>query len=302
VILALLLGLVLIGAAVALTMRALAMPRMAAATRVGEIKAYGFGGEVEVETDERGTALDRAAASVGQTVARHSRHFKEADIRQELMRAGMYTTSPNTFLGYRVLSSLTLPLAMVWMLGAAGSAGGLVVLGAIFGAFTGWSLPTSVVHRRAQRRMERVEEDLPELIDLLVVTVEAGLGFNGSLRVAAERFHGPLRDELRLTLQEQRLGLPTSTALTNLLDRCETPSMRSFVRSVLQGENLGVSIGQIMRNLGVEMRKRRRQYAEERAQKAPVKMLFPLIFLLLPALFIVLLFPALYTFLQTFGG
>jgi tight adherence protein C len=302
VILALLLGLVLIGAAVALTMRALAMPRMAAATRVGEIKAYGFGGEVEVETDERGTALDRAAASVGQTVARHSRHFKEADIRQELMRAGMYTTSPNTFLGYRVLSSLTLPLAMVWMLGAAGSAGGLVVLGAIFGVFTGWSLPTSVVHRRAQRRMERVEEDLPELIDLLVVTVEAGLGFNGSLRVAAERFHGPLRDELRLTLQEQRLGLPTSTALTNLLDRCETPSMRSFVRSVLQGENLGVSIGQIMRNLGVEMRKRRRQYAEERAQKAPVKMLFPLIFLLLPALFIVLLFPALYTFLQTFGG
>ena len=301
-ILALLLGLVLIGAAVALTMRALAMPRMAAATRVGEIKAYGFGGEVEVETDERGTALDRAAASVGQTVARHSRHFKEADIRQELMRAGMYTTSPNTFLGYRVLSSLTLPLAMVWMLGAAGSAAGLVVLGAIFGVFTGWSLPTSVVHRRAQRRMERVEDDLPELIDLLVVTVEAGLGFNGSLRVAAERFHGPLRDELRLTLQEQRLGLPTSTALTNLLDRCETPSMRSFVRSVLQGENLGVSIGQIMRNLGVEMRKRRRQYAEERAQKAPVKMLFPLIFLLLPALFIVLLFPALYTFLQTFGG
>ena len=301
-ILALLLGVVLIGAAVALTMRALAMPRIAAATRVGEIKAYGFGGDAEVETDERGTALDRAAASVGQTVARHSRHFKEADIRQELMRAGMYTTSPNTFLGYRVLSSLTLPLAMVWMLGAAGSAGGLVVLGGIFGVFTGWSLPMSVVHRRAQSRMERVEEDLPELIDLLVVTVEAGLGFNGSLRVAAERFHGPLRDELRLTLQEQRLGLPTNIALTNLLERCETPSMRSFVRSVLQGETLGVSIGQIMRNLGIEMRKRRRQYAEERAQKAPVKMLFPLIFLLLPALFIVLLFPALYTFLQTFGG
>jgi tight adherence protein C len=300
--LALLLGLVLIGAAAALTMRALAMPRIAAATRVGEIKAYGFGGEAEAETDERGTALDRAADSVGQTVARHSRHFKEADIRQELMRAGMYTTSPNTFLGYRVLSSMTLPLAMVWMIGAAGSAAGLVVLGGIFGVFTGWSLPTSVVHRRAQRRMERVEEDLPELIDLLVVTVEAGLGFNGSLRVAAERFHGPLRDELRLTLQEQRLGLPTNTALTNLLDRCETPSMRSFVRSILQGETLGVSIGQIMRNLGIEMRKRRRQYAEERAQKAPVKMLFPLIFLLLPALFIVLLFPALYTFLQTFGG
>ncbi len=301
-ILALILGLVLVGAAVALTLRAVAMPRMAAAARVGDIKAYGFGGEAEVETEERGTAMDRAASAVGQTVARHSRHFKEADVRHELMRAGMYTTSPSTFLGYRVLSTITLPAALLWMVAATGSGGGLVVVGAILGVATGWSIPMSVVHRRAQRRMEQVEGDLPELIDLLVVTVEAGLGFNGSLRVAAERFHGPLRDELRLTLQEQRLGLPTNTALTNLLERCETPSMRSFVRSVLQGETLGVSIGQIMRNLGIEMRKRRRQYAEERAQKAPVKMLFPLIFLLLPALFIVLLFPALYTFLQTFGG
>ena len=301
-ILGLILGLALIGAAVALTLRAVAIPRIAAVSRVGEIKAYGFGGELEAEADERGTAVDRAASSLGQVVARHSRHFKEAEIRHHLMTAGMYTTSPNTFLGYRVLSAITLPAAMLWLLTATGSGGGLVVLGVILGVFTGWSVPMSVVRRRAARRMERVEEDLPELIDLLVVTVEAGLGFNGSLRVAASRFHGPLRDELRLTLQEQRLGLPTNTALTHLLERCETPSMRSFVRSILQGENLGVSIGAIMRNLGVEMRKRRRQYAEERAQKAPVKMLFPLIFLLLPALFIVLLFPALYTFLQTFGG
>jgi tight adherence protein C len=302
VILALVSGLALIGAAVALTLRAVAIPRMAAATRVGEIKAYGFGGEPDADADERGSAIDRAASAVGQAVARHSRRFKEEDVRHHLVRAGMYTTSPNTFLGYRVLSSIALPTAMVWMLGAIGSQGGLVIVGGILGAFTGWSLPMSVVRRRAQQRMERVEVDLPELIDLLVVTVEAGLGFSGSLRVAADRFHGPLRDELRLTLQEQRLGLPTNTALTHLLERCETPSMRSFVRSVLQGETLGVSIGHIMRNLGVEMRKRRRQYAEERAQKAPVKMLFPLIFLLLPALFIVLLFPALYTFLQTFGG
>jgi tight adherence protein C len=302
VILTLLLGLLLVGAAAALTFRAVAIPRLAAATRVGEIKAYGFGGEIEVKAEERGTALDRAASTVGQAVARHSRHFREAEIRRQLMVAGMYTTSPNTFLGYRVLGSITLPAAMLWMLTASGTAVGLVIVGVVLGAATGWSLPMSIVSRRARRRMERIDENLPELIDLLVVTVEAGLGFNGSLRVAAERFHGPLRDELRLTLQEQRLGLPTNTALLNMLERCETPSMRSFVRSVLQGETLGVSIGHIMRNLGIEMRKRRRQHAEERAQKAPVKMLFPLVFLLLPALFIVLLFPALYSFLQSFGG
>jgi tight adherence protein C len=300
VILALVSGLALIGAAVALTLRAVAIPRMAAATRVGEIKAYGFGGEPDADADERGSAIDRAASAVGQAVARHSRRFKEEDVRHHLVTAGMYTTSPNTFLGYRVLSSIALPTAMVWMLGAIGSQGGLVIVGGILGAFTGWSLPMSVVRRRAQQRMERVEVDLPELIDLLVVTVEAGLGFSGSLRVAADRFHGPLRDELRLTLQEQRLGLPTNTALTHLLERCETPSMRSFVRSVLQGETLGVSIGHIMRNLGVEMRKRRRQYAEERAQKAPVKMLFPAAVLIFPALLIMILYPAVVGIVDTF--
>src|SRR5207244_12794596 len=108
--------------------------------------------------------------------------------------------------------------------------------------------------------------------------------------------------ELRLTLQEQDMGLSMHEALGNMLSRCETASMRSFVRSVLQGETLGVSIGAIMRNLAMEMRKRRRQAAEERAQKAPIKMLFPLVFLIFPAMFIVLLYPAIHSFGQAFGG
>jgi tight adherence protein C len=159
-----------------------------------------------------------------------------------------------------------------------------------------------IVSRRARKRFERVERDLPELIDLLVVTVEAGMGFNGSMQITSQRLRGPLGDELRLTLQEQRMGLSTSRALSNLLVRCDTPSMRSFVRSVLQGETLGVSIGQIMRSLALEMRKRRRAAAEERAQKAPIKLLFPLVFLIFPAMFIVLLFPAVFSFVTTFGG
>ncbi|TML11140.1 MAG: hypothetical protein E6G33_15185 [Actinobacteria bacterium] len=87
-----------------------------------------------------------------------------------------------------------------------------------------------------------------------------------------------------------------------MLTRCETPAMRSFVRSILQGETLGVSIGQIMRTLAVEMRKRRRQGAEERAHKAPVKILFPLIFLIFPAMFVVLLAPAIFSFLDAFAN
>src|SRR5919204_669865 len=113
---------------------------------------------------------------------------------------------------------------------------------------------------------------------------------------------GSLSDEVRLALQEQRMGLATNEALSGMLSRCDTPSMRSFVRSVIQGETLGVSIGNIMRNLATEMRKRRRAAAEERAQKAPIKMLFPLIFLIFPPMFIVLLYPAVQSFGQSFAG
>jgi tight adherence protein C len=98
------------------------------------------------------------------------------------------------------------------------------------------------------------------------------------------------------------MGLTTNEALSNMLARCQTPLMRSFVRSVLQGETLGVSIGKIMRDLATEMRKRRRQAAEEKAQKAPIKILFPLVFLIFPAMFVILLGPAVYAFKGSFGG
>jgi tight adherence protein C len=150
--------------------------------------------------------------------------------------------------------------------------------------------------------MDRVDRDLPELIDLLTATIEAGLGFAGSLQLVADRFQGPLGQELRLTLHEQGMGLSTDQALSNLVERCETPSVRAFARAVSQGETLGVSIGSMMRNLAAETRKRRRQNATEKVQKAPVKMLFPLVFCVFPALFIVLLFPALYRVVEQLGG
>jgi tight adherence protein C len=160
----------------------------------------------------------------------------------------------------------------------------------------------TIVRNRSRRRLEQIDYELPELIDLLVVTVEAGLGFNGSMQIAAERLDGALGDEMRLTLQEQSMGLSTDEAMRNLLARAETPAMRSFVRSIVQGETLGVSIGDILRNLAIEMRKRRRASAEERAQKAPIKILFPLIFLIFPAMFVILLAPAVFQFLEAFGG
>ena len=204
--------------------------------------------------------------------------------------------------GYRILLAGGLPLVWVWLAAITGFPVAIVVVGVLFLAIAGWILPMLVLKRRARQRTEAIDYELPELIDLLVVTLEAGISFIASLQMAAERLAGPLGVELRITLQEQRMGLTTNEALKGMLDRADTPGMRTFVRSVVQGETLGTSTGQIMRNLAGEMRKRRRSMAEERAQKAPIKILFPLVFLIFPAMFIVLLGPAFYSIGKIFGA
>jgi tight adherence protein C len=224
---------------------------------------------------------------------------REVDLRTALMAAGLYNIAPRNLQGYRLLSAVGVPAAWLFL---GSQAVGSVVAFVLFplAVAAGWMVPMVILKNRGRKRTEKIDWELPELIDLLVVTVEAGLGFNSSLRTASERLEGPLGDELRLTLQEQSMGLSTTEALKNMLARCESPAMRSFVRSIVQGEQLGVSIGQIMRDLALEMRKRRRQAAEERAHKAPIKILFPLVFLIFPPMFVVLLAPAVYSFLDAF--
>ena len=165
----------------------------------------------------------------------------------------------------------------------------------------GWFAPTYYVELKRRERMEKIDKQMPDMIDLLVVTIEAGLGILASMRVASESMSDPLGQELRLTLQEQRMGLSVGQAIESLGRRADAPNMRIFVRAITQGERLGVSIGTTMRNLSVEMRKRRRAMAEERAQKMPIKMLFPLIFFIFPALFIVILTPMIIGIVDALG-
>jgi tight adherence protein C len=150
--------------------------------------------------------------------------------------------------------------------------------------------------------MEEIDRELPDVIDLVVVTVQAGLGLAASLRVASTKVRGPLGDELRLLMQEQKMGRSLSEAMNEMLARADTPSMRSFVRSVTQGEALGVSIGTIMRNLADEMRKRRRAAVEERAQKTPVKLLLPLVFLIFPSMLILLMAPSIFDMIDALSN
>jgi tight adherence protein C len=298
----LVLGLFFLAVCIVGVVRLIAAPRARAIRRLAEIEAYGSsaetalaGGRLHIEVPRGG--MSDVAGRVGGVVARRFGGLSESDLRRELLAAGMYTLSPRALLGYRVLAATLIP-ALVAVLG---SASALAIVLALLMIPLGWMLPLTLVRRRARLRLDRIDHGLPDLVDLLVVTVEAGIGFSGSLRVATDQMSRPLSDELRLTLQEQAMGLSMSDALTHLVQRADTPSMRSFVRAVIQGESLGTSTGTIMRNIAVEMRKRRRKAAEERAQKAPVKMLFPLIFLIFPSLFIVLMLPAVLTLKQLFS-
>jgi tight adherence protein C len=302
----LIIGVLLIGASVALMARAMMLPRIRAAERIGEISAYyGFPAAVAEESTDRRRpltdALDRLATRLGGAMS-PSMRSEEDQLRRMLLSAGMYGTSPGIFLGYRALSAVGLLLAWLWMAPAAGLPSILFLLGIPMMALMGWTLPLVILRSRADRRLDEIDYRLPELIDSLVVTVEAGMGFTGALRMAAREISGPLGDEINLALHEQSLGLTSEASLENMLGRVDTPAMRSFVRSILQGENLGVSIGDIMRSLAVEMRSRRRASAEERAHKAPIKILFPLVFLIFPAMFLILLYPSIRGFSEGFGG
>ena len=243
--------------------------------------------------------LDRLAGLLGDMAARRLKRFSVAELRMKLLSAGMYGATPRKLLGYQVLTALFLVvIAMLWLVPLAGGSGLLTILLAAGGGALGWTLPMYYVNRRKRLRFEAMDRQMPDMIDLLVVTIEAGLGILASMRVAAESLGDPLGQELRLTLQEQRMGLSVNEAIESLGRRADCSNMRIFVRSLTQGERLGVSIGTTMRNLALEMRKRRKAMVEEQAQKIPIKMLFPLAFLIFPAMFIVLLVPA---FIQIFS-
>ena len=273
-----------------------------------QIGAYGFAGTLPSQVEkEHGPGfrarLDDVAPGDRPLARPALQRLRGKDYRSRLIAAGMYTTTPERLLGTQFLVALGGTFLWIWLAILAGARAAAPRRSELIGvAAAGWVLPMFIVNSRAKKRRDQVERGLPDLIDLLVVTLEAGLSFPQSLRLAATKVREPLASEVRLTLQEQNMGLTLVEALENLLARVDTPGVRMFSRSIAQGETMGVSTGQIMRNLAVEMRKRQRAYAEERAQKAPVKILFPILFLIMPALFIVILLPVMMNILEVLGG
>jgi tight adherence protein C len=216
-----------------------------------------------------------------------------------LMSAGMRNTSAQTFLAAKGIS-----------------AGGGILLGIIIGAFSsvtaaflfasilgaiGYIAPAIVVSQRAKRRQSTIVSQLPDALDLLAVSVEAGLGFDGAVAKLTQYMSGPLPEEFELALGEMRIGESRSDALKKLAQRAGTPEVSSFVRSIVQADQLGTSLGRILRVQATDTRLKRQAIAEERAMKAPIKMLFPTVAFIFPAMFIVILGPALLNLGKLFG-
>jgi tight adherence protein C len=153
-------------------------------------------------------------------------------------------------------------------------------------------LPDILLTNAAQKRQDVVRRTLPDVLDQLAITVEAGLAFEAAMARASGNTRGPLGDEMARTLQDVQAGMSRREALRGLSDRVDVPELRSFVTAVVQAEQYGVPIGQVLRVQGAEQRLKRSQRAEEQATKLPVKLLFPTVLFIFPVLFIVLLGPA----------
>ena len=163
-------------------------------------------------------------------------------------------------------------------------------------------LPDFVLGRMVRTRRANMLVQLPEVLDLLTVSVEAGLGFDGALARITERSKGPLLEELSIVLHEMRIGESRIQALKNFAERLDMPETTSFARSIIQAEQLGMSLGRILRVQAPDSRKKRQMWAEEKAMKAPIKMLFPTVIFIFPAMFIVILGPAMLQLLKLFKG
>lgn len=223
-------------------------------------------------------------------------------MRQRLLIAGEPMTL-NAFLLLRAILLVTfLLLPVLFIMAGALALGPIALLLIAVFAIIGFLMPQMWLQSRVSQRQSQIIKSLPDAFDLITTCVEAGLGLDAALSRVAQKVEGPFATELSRTLQEISLGRMRRDALRELGERTGVPDLISFVNAVIQAEQMGSSVGTVLRVQAEQLRVRRRQRAEAQAYKAPVKMIFPLVLCIFPALFIVILGPAVITIIQDFPG
>ncbi len=277
---------------------------------IRQLEEYGQPGAVETERDREllRPAYERALAPVlGSFVTTGRRLFPTdyvARTRKKHMSAGRFDPAAvDRFLAFRILCLLLIPLALFLfpILNVFNLSFKMNMLCFILLVVTAIMLPEARLNSAVQDRQREIQRSLPDILDLLVISVEAGLGFEQALDRTVASVPGALSLEFARMLGETRAGASRSDAMRALEERVDVPEVRSFVLAVLQADTFGVSIGRVLRAQAEEMRIKRRQLAQERAQKAPVKMLIPMVFCIFPSLFVVVIGPAILSIRKAFA-
>jgi tight adherence protein C len=240
---------------------------------------------------------DRLVSPVLGGLSKIGRRFSPAgrieDVRVMLRRAGRPEAESDRYLAIRVLSLLAAPFIAYggWMLAAPlGSTMGLAV--AAIGVSCCTVLPSRKLRRQVESREKRIRQQLPDIMDLLVICMEAGLGFTSAVSRTVANLEGEMADEFAIALGEMRAGASRAEALAGIAERVQIPEIQSFVSAIRQADQFGVSVSTVMRAQTEDMRIMRRQQAQEKAMKAPVKMLVPMVFCIFPPMFLIVIGPA----------
>jgi Flp pilus assembly protein TadC len=235
-------------------------------------------------------ALKPLMAKSAQAMMKLNRRTSLESLQWTLQGAGMRDVTSEAFLAAKGLcggGGLLLGL----LFGAMGGGASLLLFPVGLGAL-GYIAPGYIVNGRARRRREAAASQLPDALDLLAVSVEAGLSFDAAINKLTQHMQGPLVEELELMLGEMRIGSSRPEALKKLAQRLDTREISAFTRSLIQADQLGISLGRILRVQATDSRLKRQAAAEEKAAKAPIKMLFPTVLFIFPAMFVVILGPA----------
>jgi tight adherence protein C len=302
---ALLPALAIAGALGLLTWALLAQAQERAVVRASLRQLEGYEVENLRERELLNPLRERAIAPVFVTFSKLGRRFLPSgyaeNSRVKLIRAGYQNADAlDRFLSLRVIGVVLVPLWFLLAYRVLSLEGNMQFY--VFLLLSLFSVlgPDAVLNRKVEERQLAIRIKLPDILDLLVISVEAGLGFDQALDRTVSAVPGPLSDEFTRMLGETRAGHTRADSMRAMDERIGVPEIKSFVLAILQADTFGISIGRVLRSQADEMRVKRRQLAQERAQKAPVKMLIPMVFCIFPALFVVVLGPAMINIIENF--
>lgn len=257
--------------------------------------------ELELQQPFRERVLIPMFRALLNTLGRFGLKQNQERLRTNLQLAGNPgNISPNMFIGLRMALAIVL-MVLIGLLVIGRMPFMQALMGTLIAASIGYILPGIWLDRKIKERKKNILKALPDALDLLCISVEAGLAFDLALQRVAQKWDNELSREFQRVLQDIRLGRTRREALRDLAARTGVDDVQTFVSAVIQADQLGVSMSKILRIQSDQLRVRRRQRAEEAAQKAPVKMLIPMVFLIFPALFVVILGPAVPRIMSALG-